>query len=163
MNDGQIDESEIRALYQQVLDAWNRDSAEDFAAPFADDGEVIGFDGSRHSGRAGIASEIGRIFADHATGTYVGKVRGVRSLGSQAAVLRAVAGMVPAGRSDLEPKLNTVQTLVAERDEGEWRIVLYQNTPAQFHGRPELVESLTEELRHEMQSRASRSGSSTSG
>jgi hypothetical protein len=47
-----------------------------------------------------------------------------------------------------------VQTLVAERCEDEWRVVLYQNTPAQFHGRPELVESLTEELRRELQSRA---------
>jgi hypothetical protein len=46
-----------------------------------------------------------------------------------------------------------VQTLVAERCEDEWRVVLYQNTPAQFHGRPELVESLTEELRRELQSR----------
>jgi hypothetical protein len=43
--------------------------------------------------------------ADHATGTYVGKVEGIRPLGSEAAILRAVAGMVPAGRSDLEPEL----------------------------------------------------------
>ena len=28
-----------------------------------------------------------------------------------------------------------------------WRIALYQNTPAQFHGRPELSRALTEELR----------------
>lgn len=27
------------------------------------------------------------------------------------------------------------------------RSALFQNTPAQFHGRPELVEALTEELR----------------
>ena len=30
---------------------------------------------------------------------------------------------------------------------GEWRISLFQNTPAQFHGRPDLVERLTRELR----------------
>ena len=41
-----------------------------------------------------------------------------------------------------------------ERDD-EWRAVLYQNTPAQLHGRPELVESLTEELRQELRARAS--------
>jgi uncharacterized protein (TIGR02246 family) len=140
-------EPEVRALYERVLDGWNRRSGEAFAAPFADDGEVVGFDGSRHVGRAAIAAEMQRIFADHATGSYVGKVRSVRMLGSEAAVLRAVAGMVPAGRSELEPKLNTVQTLVAERRDGRWQVVLYQNTPAQFHGRPDLAESLTEELR----------------
>lgn len=59
--------------------------------------------------------------------------------------------MVPAGESDLQPKLNTVQSLLAELCSGEWHVVLYQNTPAAFHGRPELVESLTDELRQESQ------------
>ena len=30
---------------------------------------------------------------------------------------------------------------------GRWRIILFQNTPAQFHGRPELAQQLTDELR----------------
>jgi uncharacterized protein (TIGR02246 family) len=149
VSDGDNPEAEVSALYRRVLDGWNRASGEDFAAPFADDGEVVGFDGSESSGRAAIAAEMARVFADHATGTYVGKVRGVRVLG-EVAILRAVAGMVPAGRTDLEPKLNTVQTLVAARREGEWRVVLYQNTPARLDGRPELVEHLTEELREEL-------------
>jgi uncharacterized protein (TIGR02246 family) len=147
-------ETEVRDLYHRLLDGWNRRNAEDFAAPFAPDGEVVGFDGSENSGRAQIAAEMERIFADHATGTYVGKVRRVHELGDGAVMLRAVSGVVPAGESDLEPKLNAVQTLVAERQGDEWRIVLYHNTPAQFHGRPELVESLTEELREELQARA---------
>jgi hypothetical protein len=28
-----------------------------------------------------------------------------------------------------------------------WRVVLYQNTPAAFHGRPNKAEALTDELR----------------
>jgi uncharacterized protein (TIGR02246 family) len=139
-----------RALYERLLDGWNRADAEAFAAPFAPDGRVVGFDGSETEGRAAIAEEMGRIFADHATGRYVGKVRDVRPLGSGAALLRAVAGMVPAGRSDLEPSLNVVQSLVAERRDDDWSVVLYQNTPAQLHGRPELADALTEELRREL-------------
>jgi uncharacterized protein (TIGR02246 family) len=141
------DEAEVRALYEQLLDGWNRDDAEAFAAPFAEDGEVVGFDGSQNKGRSEIAAEMARIFADHPTGTYVGKVLSVRVVGSEAALLRAVAGIVPAGHSDIDPRLNTVQRLVAEQREGGWRVVLYHNTPAQFHGRPELVEGLTDELR----------------
>ncbi len=38
-------------------------------------------------------------------------------------------------------------TLVAVKSDGKWRILLFQNTPAQFHGRPELVQQMTEELR----------------
>lgn len=43
--------------------------------------------------------------------------------------------------------------MIAARDDDEWRIVLFQNTPAQFHGRPDLVTQLTAELR-EMAERA---------
>ena len=89
------------------------------------------------------------IFADHQTGTYVGLVRSVRPLSSDAAVLHAVAGLIPAGQDDLNPDLNSVQALVAEKSDGTWEVVLYQNTPAQFHGRPELVDELTQELRAE--------------
>jgi hypothetical protein len=40
-----------------------------------------------------------------------------------------------------------IQTLIAVKRDGQWRIVLFQNTPAQLHGRPELVQAMTEELR----------------
>jgi hypothetical protein len=60
--------------------------------------------------------------------------------------------MVPRGQSDIDPRLNAVQTMVALKRQGEWRIVLFQNTPAAFHGRPQLVEQLTEELREAIRS-----------
>jgi uncharacterized protein (TIGR02246 family) len=145
-------EAEVRELYRRIIDGWNQSDGNEFAAPFADDGVVIGFDGSESNGREAIADEMNRIFADHETGTYVGKVRDVRMVGPDAALLRAVAGVIPAGRDDLEPKQNSAQSLVAERSADGWRVVLYHNTPAQYHGRPEAVESLTAELREERQS-----------
>ena len=154
MSADRADAAAVTELYKRLLQGWNRASADDFAAVFADDGVVVGFDGSEHVGREAIGAAMGRIFADHATATYVGKVRSVRLLGSEAAVLRAVAGMVPPGGSDIDPKLNVVQSLVATRPDGPWRAVLYQNTPAQLHGRPELAESLTRELRQELRAGA---------
>jgi uncharacterized protein (TIGR02246 family) len=41
-------EIEIRELYRQMLDGWNKRDASAFAAPFAEDGESIGFDGSQY-------------------------------------------------------------------------------------------------------------------
>jgi uncharacterized protein (TIGR02246 family) len=41
-------ESEICALYQQMLEGWNNVSGEAMAATFLDDGTIIGFDGSQH-------------------------------------------------------------------------------------------------------------------
>ena len=51
---------------------------------------------------AQIASDLGQIFADHVTATYVTKVEEVRFLAPDVAVLRARAGMTPPGKSDIK-------------------------------------------------------------
>jgi uncharacterized protein (TIGR02246 family) len=143
------DEIEVRTLYHQLLDSWNKRNADAFAASFTEDGHVIGFDGSQMAGQAEIASTLRQIFADHLTGTYVNKVRDVRLLSPDVAILRAVVGLVPHAQSDIEPTLNAHQTLIATKHDDQWRITLFQNTPAQFHGRPELAQQLTDELRQQ--------------
>jgi len=137
---------ELRALYQRFLDGWNDRSGEAIASLFVEDGYVIGFDGSQHTGRSGIARDLQKIFDDHPTPRYVGKARSVRSLSADAAVLLGVAGMVPPGKDEIEPALHTVQNMTAMRGADRWWIVSLQSTPAQYHGRPQLVEDLTEEL-----------------
>jgi uncharacterized protein (TIGR02246 family) len=144
------DDDAVRDLYRRLIEAWNAASAAAFAGLFLEDGAAIGFDGTKHSGRDRIAAELGAIFNDHATGRYVGKVRDVRGLADGAAMLHADVGMVPAGASDLKPELNARQVVVAERRDDGWRVVLFQTTPAQLHGRPEEVEALTAELRQEL-------------
>jgi uncharacterized protein (TIGR02246 family) len=136
----------VVALYTRLLEAWNRRDATDFAAQFAEDGSTIGFDGSQLDGRGTIASELGRIFAHHTPATYVARVRELRTLGSGVVLLRAVAGMVPPNGAALKPDVNAIQSVVVTDEDGAPRIALFQNTPAQFHGRPELVEQLTAEL-----------------
>lgn len=140
-------EIEVRGLYQRLLDSWNRRNADAFASSFTEDGYVIGFDGSQMAGQAEIASTLRQIFTDHLTGIYLSRVREVRLLSPGVALLRAVAGIVPHGQSDINPALNAHQTLVATKHDDQWRVMLFQNTPAQFHGRPDLVQQLTEELR----------------
>jgi uncharacterized protein (TIGR02246 family) len=140
-------ERDIRSLYHALLDSWNRKSGSDYAALFTADGDVVGFDGSGHTGKSVIESNLRSIFAHHRTAAYVGIVRTIRFLSPDVAVLRAVAGMVPPEQQDIHPAVNAVQTIVATRDGGPWRIALFQNTPAAYHGRPELSEQLTAELR----------------
>ena len=139
-------DGEVRDLYARLLDAWNRRDADAFAALFGDDGAMIGFDGSQAAGPA-IRDHLGPVFADPPTAAYVARVREVRSLAPGVALLRAAAGMVPPGGDDLNPDVNTLQTLLAARAGDGWRIVLFQNTPAQFHGRPDLTEQHLAELR----------------
>lgn len=140
-------EQQIIAVYQQLLDAWNIQNARGMADLFTKDGEQIGFDGSQVIGQTEIFSHLSPIFEHHETARFVSKVKAVRFLSTDIAILRAIAGMITPGQSDINPNVNTHQTMVVIRAEGTWRIVLFQNTPAQFHGRPELVEQMTAELR----------------
>lgn len=138
---------EITTLYHQLLDAWNRRDAKGYTAFFDPESLVVGFDGSQMQGQAAVETELSRIFADHPTASYVGKIRRVRFLSPDVAVLHAVVGMIPPGGSDLNPAANAIQSLTAAKHDDQWRIAVFQNTPAQFHGRPELAEALTDELR----------------
>ena len=137
----------IEGLYRELLEAWNRQDARSYAALFSEDANLIGFDGSQVDGSAAIEAHLSGIFAHHQTARYVWKVREVRFLTPEIALLRGEAGMIPPGKSEIMPERNAIQSLVAERYVDEWGISLFQNTPARFDGRPEAVEALTNELR----------------
>ncbi|WP_406199097.1 SgcJ/EcaC family oxidoreductase [Kitasatospora sp. NBC_01560] len=141
------DEHAVRALYHRALDGWNLQDGSAYAGPFAEDGEVIGLDGTRYSGRSVIAAELGRIFTDHATPEYVAKVRRVRALGPGVAQLDAIAGLVPDDAETPDPALDALQTVIAVNAGAGWRIALLQNTPARYDRRPDLARALAAELR----------------
>ncbi len=145
-----LDEAVCRVLYHRLLDLWNEHNGAGMAELFAEDGVVIGFDGSQLNGRQAIQIEMERIFQHHHPAAFVGIVRDVRQLTPDVELLQAVAGMVPPGHDDLNPAVNAVQSLVAVRRDGVWQLALFHNTPAAFHGRPELIEALTAELRGEL-------------
>ena len=140
-------QEEMQDLYKTLINAWNERDAEGMAALFSDKGVQIGFDGSIVVGKAEILAHLKPIFADHPTAPFVTKVKSIRLLGTDTAILHAIAGMIPPGKSDIEPKVNAHQTLVGLKKDNILQIELFQNTPAQFHGRPELVEEMTAELR----------------
>lgn len=140
-------EMPLRDLYARMLAAWNSRDADGMAACFTPDGASVGFDGSQMEGTAEIPATLREIFANHQTAAYVARVRHARMLGPGVGLLRAVVGMVPPGASDLIPAVNALQTVVATERDGVWRIALLQNTPAAFHGRPDLSDALTAELR----------------
>jgi uncharacterized protein (TIGR02246 family) len=141
-----IEEAAVYALYEQLLKCWNAKNAEGMASLFAANGYVVGFDGSEMIGPSDIAAQLKPIFTDHPTARYFWKVREIRTLTPQVIFLRAVVGMVPPGRSKINPATNAIQSLVARKYDEVLKIELYQNTPAQFHGRPGKVEALTAEL-----------------
>jgi uncharacterized protein (TIGR02246 family) len=138
---------ETRELYRQLLEAWDKRNARDFALLFAPDGSLVGFDGTQVFGQAEVGAHLSEIFSHHQTARFVSIVREVRSLIEGATILSAVAGMVPPDKDDINPDVNAVQTVVAVKQAGALKVALFQNTPAALHGRPDAVKKLTEELR----------------
>ena len=140
-------------LYESLLGSWNQRNARAFAGHFSADAVVIGFDGSQMNGSKEIENTIGQIFSDHQTAVYVPIVRYTRRLADGIYVLKADVGMVPRGQKDINPAVNAVQTITMVKEGDQWRIAMLQNTPAAFHGRPELSEKLSAELREEYRRR----------
>jgi uncharacterized protein (TIGR02246 family) len=137
----------ISLLYKSLLECWNNQDARGFANLFAHDGSIIGFDGSQANGKEEIYEHLSGIFSNHKTASFISITREIRFLGEDVAILRGVAGMVPPGEFDINPAVNAVQTLVVQNQKGQFRIAVFQNTPAAFNGRPEASEQLTKELR----------------
>ena len=151
MNTHNTDEDLVRALYNKLVEQWNKRSATGFAGLFVSNGSMVGFDGSQLNGQSQIYEVFADIFGNFPTAAYITIIKDVRLLSPDSAVLLAVAGMVPQGADDISPAVSAVQSLTAVKELEQWRIALVQNTPAAFHGRPELGEQLSSDLRFALQ------------
>jgi uncharacterized protein (TIGR02246 family) len=144
------DEAAVRALYQQLMDGWNQGSGDAFAAVFTEDGDLIGFDGTHFKGRQEIAPFHQRLFDKWLKGSrLVGEVKDVRFLSPDVALMHAVGGTVMRGKSEPVPERDSIQTLVATRQHGEWRLAAFQNTrlhPMDSSAGPFLVWTLSDLL-----------------
>jgi uncharacterized protein (TIGR02246 family) len=146
------EEAKIRSLYFQMIDGWNKGNGYLFASPFAQDGDLVGFDGTHIKGRQQIASFHQQLLDTYVKGSrLVGKIRDVRFLTPKVAIMHAVGGTIMKGQTDLEPERNSIHTLVLKKgNDDKWYVAAFQNTRAQFIGRPEMANELTKELREEL-------------
>ncbi|MBS1969367.1 MAG: SgcJ/EcaC family oxidoreductase [Bdellovibrionales bacterium] len=141
------DEEKVLNLYKELLNQWNEKQGQGMANLFTDDGSMVGFDGSQVNTLKDIEAHLTPIFAQYPTARFIHIVREVRQLAADTAMVRANVGMVPRGYSDINPAVNAVQTMIAVKKGGDWKVAMFQNTPAAYHGRPEEAEKLTTELR----------------
>jgi uncharacterized protein (TIGR02246 family) len=130
------DEAAVRALYEQLMDGWNRGSGAAFAASFAEDGDLIGFDGTHLKGCEEIAAFHQPLFATYLKGTrLVGRVISVRFPSPTVALMHAVGGTVMRGKSAPAPERDSIQTLVATKRGDAWYLAAFQNTRLRPIGR----------------------------
>jgi uncharacterized protein (TIGR02246 family) len=123
------EEEAVRDLYRELMNGWNRGDGEAFAAVFAEDGDLVAFDGTHFEGRAEIAPFHQELFDRWMKGTrLIGRVKDVRFLSPDVALMHAVGSTIMRGKSEPSPERDSIQTLVAVRRDGEWRLAAFHNT-----------------------------------
>jgi uncharacterized protein (TIGR02246 family) len=126
----------IRDLFRQLLDAWGRGDGYGYGALFTEDADYIAFDGSHTKGRREIASSHQQLFDKFLKGTRLtGEITNVNFLNPDVALVHAVGGTVMRGKTKPSPERDSIQTLVATREGGEWRFAAFHNARVRPIGR----------------------------
>ena len=127
------DEAAVRGLYEQLMKGWNRGSGAEFAAVFAEDGDLVAFDGTHFEGRQEIATFHQELFDKWLKGTrLVGRVKSVRFLGPNVALMHAVGSTVMRGKTEPSPERDSILKLMAVREGDQWRLAALGSTTSGF-------------------------------
>jgi uncharacterized protein (TIGR02246 family) len=117
------DEAALRAIPVRMVEAWNRGSSADFAAPFTDTADFIAFEGTHLKGRRAIADFHRQIFAGEVKGTRLeGEAKFVQFLSPELAVMHAVARVWLVGEQAPSPSRDSMQLFVARKRQHEWLV-----------------------------------------
>jgi uncharacterized protein (TIGR02246 family) len=122
-------ETVVRALYQQLIEAWGDTDA--YAALFTEDGDYVAFDGSHARGRTEIARAHRPLFEGILKGSRlveVGIPLEVRFLSADVALIHSGGAVLRARQKKPSRRAISVQTLVAVKHEDQWLFAAFQNT-----------------------------------
>jgi uncharacterized protein (TIGR02246 family) len=122
------DEGAIRAILQQIEEAWNRSDSASIAAQFAEDANFIQIFGGQLDGRAAIEGSHRSIFDTIYKGSRGSfPIRSIRFLRPDVAIVFARA-RVNFNEGGKAREIHTRPTLVVVKEHGRWQIVAFQNT-----------------------------------
>lgn len=128
------DKVAIASLTQKVVAAWAYNDSETFAGVFTEDGSMT-LPGVHLKGRTAIHDYLVKAFAGVYKGTQVtGKPIDMRPLGPDAAILMSQGGVLDPGESEVAHHSAIRAAWVVVRQDGEWRLAAYMNTPLHSEG-----------------------------
>lgn len=123
------DEAAIHALLGQMQQAWARGDAAAYVAPFTDDADYVVFDGTHLRGHEEIAGAHIPLWNSILEGsTLVSVSSSIRFLTADVALIHSKGAVLKRNEKKPSRRSLSVQTMVAVRQDGAWRIAAFQNT-----------------------------------
>jgi uncharacterized protein (TIGR02246 family) len=124
------DAAAVAALTQRVIAAWAYHDADGFAEVFTEDATMI-LPGLYKKGREEIRAYLAEAFEGQYKGTQVtGRPIDIRFFGPDAGVLVTQGGVLAPGESAVSDEQAIRASWLVVKQEGEWRLAGYQNSPA---------------------------------
>jgi uncharacterized protein (TIGR02246 family) len=126
-----MSESAVLQLCQRLTDAWNAGDATAYGDLFTADADYVVFNGMHLEGRDAIAESHRWLFDGPLRGTRLSAGSApatVRFVRPDVAIVISTGGMTMAGEPSPDPGHDSIQTLVAVRGDGGWRLASFQNT-----------------------------------
>ncbi|MBW4421535.1 MAG: SgcJ/EcaC family oxidoreductase [Myxacorys californica WJT36-NPBG1] len=129
--------SAIRDFLHQMIEAWNRGSGEDFAAPFSETADFIAFKGMHLKGRKEIAAFNQQTFDTVVKGTRLeGEVNFVRFVNSQLALMSGVVRVMLPGQPETSPSRDSMQLFVVMKRDRDWQNERHRRKRTVYHFAP---------------------------
>ena len=123
------DRAALVGLTHRIAGAWRAYDPDAFAGVFTEDGTMI-LPGLYEKGRSAISSFMSGAFAGPYKGSQVtGEPIDVRFLDEQTGLLITEGGVMQAGETEVAPERAIRATWIVVKQDGEWRLAAYQNTP----------------------------------
>ena len=125
----EVEQESVGSFPTRISEAWNKGDGQSVADIFTEHGVLVSSDGTYCVGPAEIDKYMSRLFATHLRGSrFAAKLISVRLLGPDVAFLHLEGDFWIAGALEPAAERRAVQSLVAVRDAGRWRVALFQAT-----------------------------------
>jgi uncharacterized protein (TIGR02246 family) len=119
----------LSALFQQMIDGWNRGDGQAYAAPFTEDADYVIVDGKHVKGREVIAYGHQYIFNTVFKGSRMkGQVKDIRFLSADIALMHAEGVLQLSGQARTASEQHSTMTIVAIRQTDRWGFTAFHNT-----------------------------------
>ncbi|HEU4495467.1 MAG TPA: SgcJ/EcaC family oxidoreductase [Flavobacterium sp.] len=133
-------ETEIKQLFQDLKEAWNKGDAALYASYFTYDCDYVAFNGQHLTGRQENAETHHKLFKGFLKGSKLtGEIKAIRFLTPEIAICHSVGAVQLRFQKSAPKNRLSINTNVVIKTNGSWKIAAFQNTRIK---RPNIIQRL---------------------